>query len=169
MVGWDLACRFPSVDGPAKRVKVVDLTEHNTNLADTSTVAVAATEVDCKTIRQATLIEKFGEHGQAAPDRCSLANQAALATARGLMAGSVSLERYDKMGKPFTVQSDKVCSTGITWQASGFGFSTTKDQVQVSSPMLSTGQYMLCKLLAPSRVVEYMMVDGLPRFDGSVP
>jgi hypothetical protein len=161
--------KYPSVAGSSKKVTVVDETEHHSNPTDSSLTDVAATEVDCKSITQAGLMKAFGEHGTSAPDSCVLANQAAIAQARQLLQGTETLKRYDAEGKQFVVDEDSKYSTGITWQAARFGFSTDSTNVKIQSPRLVSGTTMLCKLLSPSRVVEYMMVDGLPRFDGSVP
>eukprot|EP00656_Telonema_subtile_P023872 TRINITY_DN2552_c0_g1_i11.p1 TRINITY_DN2552_c0_g1~~TRINITY_DN2552_c0_g1_i11.p1 ORF type:complete len:253 (+),score=63.95 TRINITY_DN2552_c0_g1_i11:433-1191(+) len=161
--------KYPSVDGSSKAVVLVDQTEHSLNPTDSSLTTVAATEIDCKSVTQAGLIKAFGEHGDAAEDSCTLANVQAIVTARKLLAGSASLQRYDTEGKAIVVDADEKYSTGVTWQAARFGFHTDEQHVIVQSPRLVTGSTMLCKLLSPSRAIEYMMVDGLPKFDGSVP
>lgn len=160
---------YPSVYAGPKVVEAVDLTVRSLNPTDSSLTPVSPTNIDTKTVTQAALIKAFGQHGSAAPDSCALANVAAVAAARELLKGSATLSRYDAEGKPFVIEEDDVFSTGVTWQTGSLGLSTDGKHVKVKSARLVTGSNMLCKLLVPSKVVEYMMVDGLPRFDGSVP
>jgi len=159
---------YPSVDAGAKAVVAVDLTVRSFNPTDSSLTPVSPTNIDTKTITQAGLIQAFGQHGHAAPDSCALANLKAVATARELLKGSAALSRYELEGKPFVMEEDDVYSNGVTWQTASLGLTTDGKHVKVKSPRLVTGSNMLCKLLVPSKVVEYIMVDGLPRFDGSV-
>jgi len=158
---------YPSVKASSGEVDVVSEVEHSLNPTDSSLTAVAATEVDCKILTEKALISAFGGNGTSGTDGCEQANQAALSKAYGWVPAA-SLARYHKEGKPFAIKADEVYSTGVTWQQGSFGFASSSSSVKVQSPRLTTGDTVLCKLLSPSRAVEYMMVDGLPRFDGTV-
>lgn len=143
--------------------------QHNSNLADISVVDRAATEVDCKMLTEKSVASAFGDvNTTIGRQDCKAANEAALQHAYSLVPKE-TLARHQREGKPFLIEDDVVYHTGISWQAGSFQFASDKTHVKVRSPLLNDGSDLLCKLVAPSRVVEYMMVDGLPRFDGTVP
>jgi len=160
---------YPSVSPSKGQVEVVTELQHNINIGDSSTVPEAATEIDCKTLPESSIAKAFSQtNGTFTASGCVRANQAALEYAYSLVPAA-TLERYHKVGKAFKVDADSVHSTVVTWQAASFGFQSDATHVKVQSPLLETNSDVLCKLLSPSRVVEYMMVDGQPRFDGTVP
>merc|ERR1711865_1348272 len=102
------------------------------------------------------------------PTDSSLDDIAALHRAMTL-APAATTARYQRVGKPFVVEHDEKYSTGVTWEHGSFGFTAGASSVSIQSPVLISGSDVLCKLLSPARIVEYMMTDGLPRFDGTVP
>jgi len=159
---------YPSVHKDSHSVQVVDELQHKLNPTDSSLVDISAQEIDCKMEREEAILKAFGETAVSGPQTCRAVNEAAITKAFSLVSAATR-ERYQRVGKPFAVQNDSKYSTGITWQSGSFGFSPDATQVKVQSPVLFTGDIFLCKLLSPSRIVEYMMTDGLPRFDGSVP
>jgi len=150
------------------QIVVVDELQHALNPGDTSTIDVSASEVDCKMMTEQAVLKAFGGHATIGEQGCQASNVAMVAMAQHTVT-STTLSRYQREGKAFQVGADVEYSTGITWQAGGFVFAPQDSAVSIQSPLLTTGPDMLCKLLSPSRIVEYMMVDGLPRFDGSVP
>lgn len=158
---------YPSITASSKLVNVVTELQYALNPTDSSLTADAATEIDCKMMTEASILSALGQNATVGSQGCMAANEAALTRGSSLLPDA-SLKRYQSEGKPFVIKADSVYSTGVTWQAGSFGFSTTSSNVEVQSPLLTTGDDVLCKLLAPSKVVEYMMVDGLPRFDGTV-
>jgi len=157
---------YPSVkDG---KITVVDEVQHALNPSDNSIIDVSASEVDCKVLTERAVLNAFGGSATIGTQGCQQTNEAMLAMAmKGVT--STTLNRYRKEGKPFKIGADVEYSTGVTWQAGSFEFTAEASSVSVQSPVLTSGDNLLCKLLSPSRIVEYMMVDGLPRFDGSVP
>lgn len=159
---------YPSVNAGSSQVQVVDELQHKANPTDSSLTSIAATEIDCKVMTEKALLRAFGQSNATDnPQGCKAANEAAMHKAFSLVP-TETLSRYQKEGKPFAIQDDSKYSTGVTWQSAAFVFKSNSDNVQVQSPILTSGNNVLCKLLSPSKIVEYMMVDGLPRFDGSV-
>jgi len=159
---------FPSINAGAQQVKVVTELQHRINVGDSSVTDVAATEIDCKLMSAKAIAKAFGTGNVSTAGGCQAANDAAVQYAMSLVSEATKA-RYLKEGKPFLVEEDSQYHTGITWQSSGFTFQSEATHVKVQSPLLATGSDVLCKLVSPSRIVEYMMVDGLPRFDGTVP
>jgi len=158
---------YPSVNKDGE-IMVVDEVQHALNPGDTSTIDVSASEVDCKVLTERAVLDAFGGNATIGNQGCQQSNEAMLSMAMKAVT-STTLSRYQKEGKPFRMGPDVEYSTGVTWQAGGFQFKPEESSVSVQSPVLTSGDYLLCKLMSPSRIVEYMMVDGLPRFDGSVP
>jgi len=160
---------YPSVDGGSQLVSVVERADYVLNPTDSSLDDISATEIDCKILTEKSIMDAFGEKGKSISDQgCKAANEAALQRAYSLVP-AVTKDRYHRLGKPFDIQDDVAYSTGITWEHATFGFAPGSSSVKVQSPILTTGETVLCKLASPARFVEYMMTDGLPRFDGSVP
>lgn len=159
-------------NGTSVLVTAVDETELPVNPTDVSTVDMAATEIDCKILTSAALAHALDQPAPASPSStCQGRNVEALAWAQSLVSQATA-RRYSNEGKSFSMAPDSVYSTGVTWQAASFQFDTSGDQVTVTSPRLTIGtdasSYagdQLCKLLSPARVIEYMMVDGLPTWD----
>ena len=159
-------------DGTSVLITAVDETELPLNPTDVSTVDMAATEIDCKIKTSAALALALGQPAPSSSgSTCEGRNLEALAWAQSLVSQATA-QRYIKEGKAFSTASDAVYSNGVTWQAASFQFDTSGDEVTVTSPRLTidTGASsyagdQLCKLLSPARVIEYMMVDGLPTWD----
>jgi hypothetical protein len=160
----------PSIDGD--KVKVVQELQYKLNPTDLSTMDFSAQEIDCKINTAAALAKAFGK---ATPTQesntCRSWNDQAIDIALKLVT-TKTRDRYLNSGaiKRLTTKDDVVYSTGVTWQAASFTFDTSS--ASVVSPRLTAtlkaslwpGE-QLCKYLAPDRVIEYMMVDGLPAFD----
>lgn len=158
---------YPSVDASSKTITVVSELQPHLNPLDNSITDVATTEVDCKMNAEDYILKEFGDKGVVGFQGCQNANLQSLSMAESLVS-ETTLARYKHEGKPFELGPDVVYSTGVTWQHGSFIFKSDSSTVNVQSPRLSTVSVVLCKLLSASRLVEYMMVDGLPRFDGTV-
>ena len=159
---------FPEADTKKDTVTVVDRLVTALNPTDSSLDDIAASEIDCKLLTEQAVLDAFGEKGVGSEGGCKAANNAALHRAWSL-APSATTARYQRVGKPFVVEDDEEYSTGVTWEHGAFGFTAGASSVSIQSPILTSGSNVLCKLLSPARIVEYMMTDGLPRFDGTVP
>merc|ERR1712070_1006736 len=128
----------------------------------------SAQEIDCKIKTAAALAKELGKPAPSSPeDTCKDLNDEAIQVALKLVSPATRARYLSKL-KPLTTKDDEVCSTGPGWQASSFKF----DASAIVSPRLTTGLDaalwagdQLCKYLSPDRVIEYMMVDGLPAFD----
>lgn len=111
--------------------------------------------------------------GKTAPaqdaNTCKSVNAQAIDNALKLVSAKTK-ERYLSTLKQLTTEDDETCSTGVGWESTSFTFDASSGKVD--SPRLTTGLdaplwpgEQLCKYLSPERVIEYMMVDGLPAFD----
>ena len=171
---FDVTSPSVAVDGDDScAVVAVDETSTPLNPTDVSTTDQAANEIDCKVATAAALAAALGGDAAAAnATTCEARNAAAIAAAATLVSDATAA-RYAAVGQPFATQADVEYSTGVTWQAASLTFDTKGDQVVLGAPRLTVdadagGSYagqQLCKFVPPSRVIEYMMVDGLPKYD----
>merc|ERR1711871_9746 len=108
--------------------------------------------------------------------RCAEINQAALDWALKV-AGSVTLDRYNKLGNKYVIVDDTYAGIGITgpkWIKMEMIYSQKANTVEISSPTFSTENknngdepfyntvgYHYCKILSPARIIEWMYVDSL--------
>jgi len=154
----------PKIDG--KKVTAVADPSYSLNPGDFSTKDFAANMILCKTKTAAALAANFGEPKPSeVSSTCQAQNDAAIVKAQSLVSAKTR-ERYAAIGQPFVTEDDTVYKTGVAWKASSFGFDTSGAHVRVGSPRLTmTDGNQFCKYLSPARVIEYMMVDGLPAFD----
>merc|ERR1712070_162537 len=133
---------------------------------------IAASELDCKVFTSELLAVTYDESAVTSQTSCGALNEVAISDAMRLV-DPTTLDRYTRIGQPFVTAEDNACDSGITWKAASFSFSTSGDDVIVTSPRLTVAAdsssgyagYQLCKYLSAARVIEYMMVDGLPTFD----
>jgi len=116
--------------------------------------------------------------GQAVPDmtagevmnKCSWLNQQAWAAAKDIISKSwpKALERFAKQGKSVTFKDDSQAFMGPQWVLTGLGFKETDTAVEIESEAIVSsvsskiypGSHY-CKLLAPSKAVEFMISKGL--------
>ncbi|KAK3260295.1 hypothetical protein CYMTET_30740, partial [Cymbomonas tetramitiformis] len=143
-------------------VHVVDKTDLPANPADSSTTPEAAKEIECKLNSAKAITSAFGAHGT--PGSCKTANDRAIEQAK-LAVSTTTATRYGREGKAFNSLPDSVYTTGVTWAAASLDIKDEGRTYSVVSPVLTTDDYTLCKLLSPAAVAERMLVDGLPRFD----
>jgi hypothetical protein len=111
-----------------------------------------------------------GAGGKApAANLCQAANEAAIASAQSLVT-STSLSRWSAVGKQVRTAADTTTSTGVGFLASSLGWDTSGAAVTLTGVSLATstsaavfpGVYE-CIVLSPAQMVEWMMVDSLPK------
>ncbi|XP_042877812.1 uncharacterized protein LOC122256904 [Penaeus japonicus] len=99
---------------------------------------------------------------------CKEVNEAAFQLALD-SASEVARQRFASRGRPATFHEDDVKLTGSGWLQAHLHYNETDAGLEITSPSLPTGVNVgfglggmhYCKLLAPSRALEYIMVDSL--------
>lgn len=160
----------PKIEG--KTVTVIAEPSYSYNPTDLSTIDFAANNINCKIKTAAALADHFGEPKPSeSSSTCESQNRDAIEKAMSLVSAKTR-ERYAAIGQPFATEDDVIYSTGFTWQAASLNFDKSGPKVKISSPRVTTSLdaalwsgNQLCKYLSPARVIEYMMVDGMPSFD----
>ncbi|XP_069977884.1 uncharacterized protein [Penaeus vannamei] len=99
---------------------------------------------------------------------CKEVNEAAFQLALD-SASEIARQRFESRGRPATFHADDVKLTGSGWLGAHLAYNDTDTGLEITSPSLPTGVDVgfglggmhYCKLLAPSRALEYVMVDSL--------
>ncbi|XP_047500222.1 uncharacterized protein LOC125046485 [Penaeus chinensis] len=99
---------------------------------------------------------------------CKEVNEAAFQLALD-SASDIARQRFSSRGRPVVFHADDVKLTGSGWLGAHLGYNDTDTGLEITSPSLPTavdvgfglGGMHYCKLLAPSRALEYIMVDSL--------
>ncbi|KAF0299439.1 hypothetical protein FJT64_027813 [Amphibalanus amphitrite] len=154
-------------DPPQASVHMYSSVESTFNPLDSSANPVTSSEIAVKMTSQENLASllpsaQFGENRS-----CLEINQAALSSALAAAPETVR-ERYNRRGKPVTYLADHSVGAGPLWVQERLRLNYTTDSLQVQSITLKTapGSFIYpgsqyCKLLTPSRALEYIMTDGL--------
>jgi hypothetical protein len=140
---------------------------------DTSTnIAEAPVALACKLKNREVVSAALPSQTPTGTASCGAINQAALAWALDHVLPEAR-DRYLSRGKPLQFLDDQARSTGVTWLAAPLSFERSRDgsHVEVQAQSLHTdenapfglGGMHYCKLLAPSRAVEWVLVDGLKK------
>jgi hypothetical protein len=165
----------PSItaSGSAVTVNAVSYAAYGLNPIDISTVPVAATSITCELMSAdaiAVAAKQSGAGGKSVvPNLCQAANKAAIALAESAVS-QATLSRFQSRGQVLVTKPDATTSTGPTFLAATLKFDSKKTPVQVQGVSLATkttalafGGVYECHLLSPAKVIEWMMVDGLPK------
>jgi len=164
---WACARWSPSL------VSLVSYASYSLNPIDVSTVAVAATSITCEMMGAdaIALANKVpGAGGKTPPaNLCQAANDAAIAYAQAAVTNA-TLARFTAVGQPVATVADEVTSTGVGFLSSSLRWDASGATVQVRGASLATSTNATvfpgvsqCVLLSPARMIEWMMVDSLPR------
>merc|ERR1711907_884432 len=76
---------YPKVDTSSRSVTVVTEVQHHLNPADSSITDASASEVDCKTLTESSLLKDFGDNGTIANQGCAGPNVDAVSRAESLL------------------------------------------------------------------------------------
>jgi hypothetical protein len=158
----------PSIAG--NKVTAVQELQYKLNPTDLSSMDLSAQEIDCKVKTAAALAKAMGKSAPAQDSNtCQSVNDQAIKNALDLVTPATK-QRYLSIMQQLTTDNDEKCSTGPGWQSASLNFDSKSGKI--SSPRLTTNVddslwpgSQLCKYLSPDRVIEYMMIDGLPSFD----
>jgi dienelactone hydrolase len=124
---------------------------HRFNPMDFSSISTSLQVQKCKMIASSNPVTRLSI--------CKELNQKALDLAERLVHRRI-LQRYKRIGKQIQLQDDYQKSNSITWMSSSLKMNSTGTVVSSSLTQLET-QY--CTLLPLSRIIEWMMIDSLPR------
>lgn len=170
-----LATSSPRLDTASSPVDV-DLVSHaayGLNPVDVSTVPVAATSLTCEMMSADAIDLASGTPGAGGkpppPNLCRAANTAAIESAESLVSAA-TLARFKARGQLLSTAEDKTTHSGVGFLASDLTFDSSSSPVVVAGVSLATpttagvypGVYE-CILLSPTKAIEWMMVDGLPK------
>ena len=150
-------------------ISIGSMLYYHPNVMDRSTIPEAAQSIACKNKSPESLAKLTGMPNSFTPS-CSEHNKAAYAWALQ----NVSAEargRFLKRGRQLRFAEDRRLASGVQWIAARLKFENDAEQriATVTSPALLTGLNApagldgmhYCKLLAPSRAIEWILVDGL--------
>ena len=104
-----------------------------------------------------------------AANLCQAANEVAIATANSLVSAA-TLSHWKAVGRRVETVPDEMTTTGVSFLSSSLGWTASAPTVQVKSTCLATkttadvypGVFQ-CILLSPAKMVEWMMVDSMPK------
>ena len=137
------------------------------NPLDDSANPVTSSEIAVKLTSQENLASLLPSAEFGVNRSCRDINEAALSAALAA-APDTARERFNRRGKPVTYLEDHSAAAGPLWVQEKLRLSYTADGLEVQSIALKTAptsfiypgsQY--CKLLTPSRALEYILTDGL--------
>lgn len=136
----------------------------------TSVGDFAASEIGAKFKSREAIMQALQPLGVEFGDMatCKEVNQAAFELALN-WTSDISRSRFESRGGQVTYHDDAEKTTGSGWLYSQLNYNLTLNDLEVTSPSLVTsvdvglglGGMHYCKLLAPSRALEYIMVDSL--------
>jgi pimeloyl-ACP methyl ester carboxylesterase len=139
------------------------------NPMDISTTPEAVQILGCKN-KSREAINKLAELPVGTPMSCQEQNARAYEWALAQVSPEVR-DRFARRGRQLRFEDDRVMGSGIQWLPAGIDFDNLASErtTTVSSAALVTGQNApfnlagmhYCKLLAPTRAMEWILVDGL--------
>ncbi|XP_037071612.1 uncharacterized protein LOC119092739 [Pollicipes pollicipes] len=148
-------------------ISIFSSVEHPLDPVDASPNSHTSSEIAVKMVSQ-ELVASVLPAGTFGPRRsCRDANQLALDTALAA-APDTARERFSRRGHPAVLLDDHMALIGPLWVQERLRLTYGTDGVQVQSVAIETavdspffpGNHY-CKLLSPSRALEYVLIDGL--------
>ena len=137
------------------------------NPFDISLDPTTSTEIAVKMTSQENLVSLLPSAEFGVNRSCRDINEAALSAALAA-APDTARERFNRRGKPVIYLKDHAVTAGPLWVQGLLGLNYTADGLEVQSIALKTAPGSLiypgsqyCKLLTPSRALEYILTDGL--------
>lgn len=148
-------------------IDIFSSVEHPFNPLDASPDAITSSELAVKMVSQ-QLLHKLVPSADLGPARsCRELNQETMRLVQ-LEAPLSARRRFSRRGKPVIYQQDRAPPLGALWAQQRLQLTYTDAGLTVQSLVETTdadaaiapGNYW-CKLLAPSRALEYILTDGL--------
>jgi len=148
-------------------IAVFSSVEEPLDPVDASPNAHCSTEIAVKMVSQELVSTRLPGGTFGAVRSCSDLNQ--LAMQQALLAAPLpSWERFDRRGLPVTYLEDHQAAAGPLWVQGRLRLNYSDTGLTVQSVAIKTGVHSpifpgnhYCKLLTPSRALEYVLIDGL--------
>lgn len=169
---FDFALSKPSakmISGNVVGISIGSMLNYHPNVMDRSTIPEAAQSIACKNKSPESLSKLTGRASTLTPS-CSEYNKAAYEWALDNVS-TQARERFLKRGRQLRFAEDRRLASGVQWVPARLIFENDSEQrtATVTSPSLATGLNApagldglhYCKLLPPTRAMEWILVDGL--------
>jgi len=132
----------------------------------------AALEMAVKMKSRKAIYHHFNEDNPGDEATCREINQQAYSWVKKQIESAeyAALSRYEEYGEPIEFMEDIVMDAEPTWLDKHLEMTNTTSSLQVSSRQLTTdinfpvkeiSGMIFCKLMAPSKILEWILVDGL--------
>ena len=123
--------RSPSIEVATEQVDLVSEVRHSARVEARGLGSLSASEIRCKLIAEAAIAKAFHKNVTSTPGGCRAANEAALQYAYSLVSEE-TLRRYQREGKPFTIEEDHEYANTLTWDTASFEFTSNATHLQVT-------------------------------------
>eukprot|EP00411_Alexandrium_monilatum_P117398 CAMPEP_0175669124 /NCGR_PEP_ID=MMETSP0097-20121207/18975_1 /TAXON_ID=311494 /ORGANISM="Alexandrium monilatum, Strain CCMP3105" /LENGTH=495 /DNA_ID=CAMNT_0016975643 /DNA_START=47 /DNA_END=1534 /DNA_ORIENTATION=- len=149
----------------------------NRTIPDYAPTYEGAQDISCKMLSEDKIATMLGEpavdmSSDEVVNKCRLLNQRAFDAAKSLVTKDwpKAVERFGAQGKRVTFKEDSQAFMGPQWVLTGLSFKESDEEVAITSealisPLTSSfypGSHY-CKLLAPSKAVEFIMSHALTK------
>mmetsp|Transcript_18836 Transcript_18836/g.51163 ORF Transcript_18836/g.51163 Transcript_18836/m.51163 type:complete len:495 (-) Transcript_18836:161-1645(-) len=149
----------------------------NSSIPNFAPTYEGAQDISCKMLSEDKIASELGLAGvdmesKEVVNRCAMLNQHAFDSARDIVEKEWprASERFRAQGKKVTFKDDSQAVMGPQWVLTGLSFKETDEALEVTSEALISpitskiypGSHY-CKLLAPSKAVEFIMTRGLTK------
>mmetsp|Transcript_5611 Transcript_5611/g.16240 ORF Transcript_5611/g.16240 Transcript_5611/m.16240 type:complete len:501 (-) Transcript_5611:143-1645(-) len=174
-----------TMDGTTLKVTVCDYRFYsytNSTIPNFAPTYQGPQDISCKMLSEDKMAKELGladvdMNSSEVANKCSALNRQAFTKALSLVSASrpQAAQRFAVQGKKVNFKDDSQAFMGPQWVLSGMGFTETDDALEIQSEALISpltshfypGSHY-CKLLAPSRAVEFIMTRGLTtRYSGT--
>lgn len=150
-------------------ISIDSMMSYHPNVIDRSTIPESAQTLACKNKSSESISQLLGL-GTSTHENCSELNSRAYNWALDQVSTEVR-ERFLRRGRQLEFASDKIVASGLQWLPARVDFENQSDtrrtivtsvgmKTKLNAPLGLAGMHY-CKLLSPTRAMEWILVDGL--------